>query len=495
MTGPVASWRLGSNPRQYVLDGYQRNWVVYRAIREIADAAKSIKIELYRGETLIEKHPVLDLLGRPNPRQSYSEWLGEMLVNRLLFGETVAVSPNDGKPAELWAMYPPDIQVLPGKGGLAAGYRFQRGNARQEFPANPMTGESNVFFAKTYNPEDYWRGQSPLMAGKLAVDTLNAGGVWNYSLLKNGARPFGLVKFKNGYPGQEMIQRMREYFKAAIQGERNAGEIPMLAEDAEWVSISHSPQDMDFLNTTKESAKYIASVYGVPLPLIDNDASTFNNMEQAKERLYTDTVIPLLQEFMGALGRWLLPRYGRDDLHFALDLDSIPALEGLRQKMFDRAVTAYEKGVLTREESRVMMGFPEQGNGEYRQIGTAPQLPTDDAKALAYGLEVKDDSYKPNQEMIDEAKRGLDWRSEHGRGGTEVGVARARDISNGKNLSRDTVRRMHSYFARHEVDKQGEGWSPGEDGYPSAGRIAWALWGGDAGKAWAGKIIRQMDSE
>jgi hypothetical protein len=49
-----------------------------------------------------------------------------------------------------------------------------------------------------------------------------------------------------------------------------------------------------------------------------------------------------------------------------------------------------------------------------------------------------------------------------------------------------------SYFARHEVDKQGEGWSQGEDGYPSNGRIAWALWGGDPGRAWAGKVSRQM---
>jgi HK97 family phage prohead protease len=53
---------------------------------------------------------------------------------------------------------------------------------------------------------------------------------------------------------------------------------------------------------------------------------------------------------------------------------------------------------------------------------------------------------------------------------------------------------MASYFARHEVDKQGEGWSPGEDGFPSAGRIAWALWGGDPGQAWASKLTRQIEA-
>ena len=61
-------------------------------------------------------------------------------------------------------------------------------------------------------------------------------------------------------------------------------------------------------------------------------------------------------------------------------------------------------------------------------------------------------------------------------------------------MSPETIGRMVSYFARHEVDKKGQGWSPGEDGFPSAGRIAWALWGGDAGAAWAGKVSRQMDA-
>ena len=100
--------------------------------------------------------------------------------------------------------------------------------------------------------------------------------------------------------------------------------------------------------------------------------------------------------------------------------------------------------------------------------------------------------YEPTAEMKDEAQRGLDWRSEFGRGGTEVGIARARDIVNGKNLSEDTVKRMRSFFARHEVDKEAQGFRPGEDGYPSNGRIAWALWGGDAGKSWAGEIVEDI---
>jgi len=102
--------------------------------------------------------------------------------------------------------------------------------------------------------------------------------------------------------------------------------------------------------------------------------------------------------------------------------------------------------------------------------------------------------FSPPSGVREEAAKGLAWRDEYGRGGTAVGVARARDLSNGVNISPDTAKRMASYFARHEVDKQGEGWSPGQDGFPSAGRIAWALWGGDAGQAWASKLTKQIEA-
>lgn len=101
----------------------------------------------------------------------------------------------------------------------------------------------------------------------------------------------------------------------------------------------------------------------------------------------------------------------------------------------------------------------------------------------------------PNSGMKSEARKGLDWRSEFGRGGTEVGIARARDIVNAKDLSDSTVKRMYSFFSRHEVDKKAQGFRPGEKGYPSNGRIAWALWGGDAGFSWSKKLVNQMKKD
>ena len=113
----------------------------------------------------------------------------------------------------------------------------------------------------------------------------------------------------------------------------------------------------------------------------------------------------------------------------------------------------------------------------------------DDAKAES------DIDTTPTEQMAKEAERGLAMRKEFNRGGTEVGVARAVQLVSRERLSPRTVRRMHSFFSRHEVDKRAEGFRQGEDGYPSAGKIAWLLWGGDAGQSWARRTVAKLDKE
>jgi HK97 family phage major capsid protein/HK97 family phage prohead protease len=102
---------------------------------------------------------------------------------------------------------------------------------------------------------------------------------------------------------------------------------------------------------------------------------------------------------------------------------------------------------------------------------------------------------RPTEGMKVEARKGLDWRKEFGRGGTRIGAERANQILNNENLSDETIKRMYSFFSRHEVDKQAEGFKQGEKGYPSNGRIAWALWGGDAGFSWSKTKVNQMKNE
>jgi hypothetical protein len=97
------------------------------------------------------------------------------------------------------------------------------------------------------------------------------------------------------------------------------------------------------------------------------------------------------------------------------------------------------------------------------------------------------DGYKPPEAAARAAAHGLELRRKYGRGGTAVGVARARDLSNGRNVSRSTVARMSS-FARHLAQPEG---NPA-DGGPSAQAIAIKLWGGRVGINWARSLMARL---
>jgi len=99
----------------------------------------------------------------------------------------------------------------------------------------------------------------------------------------------------------------------------------------------------------------------------------------------------------------------------------------------------------------------------------------------------------PTDAMADNARRGLKLHKEFGRGGTEVGVARARQLIEQGALEADDIKSMHSYFARHAVDKDTKTHRWDSDTDPSAGFIAWLLWGGDAGRKWADRLAKDLD--
>jgi hypothetical protein len=108
-------------------------------------------------------------------------------------------------------------------------------------------------------------------------------------------------------------------------------------------------------------------------------------------------------------------------------------------------------------------------------------------------------TYKPTSGMASAARRALKWKSEGKAGGTLVGLARANQLKDREPLSASTVLRMYSFFSRHEPDKQATGFRSGEEGFPSKGRVAWDLWGGDGGYSWStakrNQIMREREGK
>ena len=122
------------------------------------------------------------------------------------------------------------------------------------------------------------------------------------------------------------------------------------------------------------------------------------------------------------------------------------------------------------------------------------------ATAAISDLDIKifsnnDRLYTIPKSVQSEAKRALEWRKKHDRGGTPVGLNTARTLARGGQIGIRKVRHIAKYFPRHQVDKKGKGYEPSEPGYPSNGRIAWALWGGDAGERWASAIVARENKK
>ena len=109
-----------------------------------------------------------------------------------------------------------------------------------------------------------------------------------------------------------------------------------------------------------------------------------------------------------------------------------------------------------------------------------------------YAKEEGGKGFTPPEAVQSAARKALKWIEEgHAGGGfTGVGRGRAHQLANGESVSLSTIKRMHSYFSRHRVDKQGKDWNK-----PSPGKVAWYAWGGDAGASWAASIVKKHDGK
>jgi hypothetical protein len=201
-----------------------------------------------------------------------------------------------------------------------------------------------------------------------------------------------------------------------------------------------------------------------------------------------------------------------------------------RRRVFESVTQGVQNGILTRNEAREQLGYEtidgadsllvpanlmplniaSEDSGDERSEEIPVEEEVDEEENNSPEIIVEDNSYgeideiikavsdidtTPTDGMVSEAKKGIEWRKEFNRGGTRIGATRASQIVAKERLSPSTVKRMFSFFSRHEVDKEAQGFRPGEDGYPSNGRIAWALWGGDAGFSWSRKVAAQIDRE
>ncbi len=569
--------------KDYAKEGYTDNAIVHRCIQLIANSASAVDLCVYDDDVKLENHELISLLKRPNPTQSGIEFFASLYSFLMISGNTYILRDSDQvkMPNELYLLRPDRVQIRPSTTVIPESYDYViNGVEKEKYTVDQTNGFSQVKHIKLWNPLDDYYGCSPMMASAYNIDQHNLAGLHNVALLKNGATPSGMLKFKptdeSGMSTQltdDQRARLLEDLEFRFQGSHNSGRPMLLEGDFDYTQLGLSPKDMDFLELANMSAREIALTFGVPAQLIGiPEANTYSNMETAKLSLYEETIIPLLNRVESDLNEFLSPLY-EGNISIRYDIDSIPAMTEKRKQIYENVVGGVQAGILTRNEARERLGLEEVSGGDDLYIpsnlfpigevsGSSDQdnvKPVDpdgaqkDFNAIYGTKEAVDvDTFTTEEEAIDraeeigcqgihshnkdgqmvympckthdeyeqrlrdnkaisdldltgtdamaeEAKRGLEWRKEFNRGGTQVGVARANQLVNKEKMSPNTVLRMYSFFSRHEVDKQAEGFDRGEKGYPSAGRIAWALWGGDAGFSWSktkrNQIMREEEKK
>jgi hypothetical protein len=163
-----------------------------------------------------------------------------------------------------------------------------------------------------------------------------------------------------------------------------------------------------------------------------------------------------------------------------------------KKDMSDEYYMGFLKGLTGKEEENEEEDAMDESTGEKRCKAYLSAVRKKQKKVDRGDAE----SFAPPSSVRAAARRGLELRKKHGKGGLTTqeagkqgigsGVARATSLANGEKVSYETIKRMAAFFSRHEKNKAG-----GED---DAGKISWDLWGGDAGRSWANGLIRMVES-
>lgn len=350
-------------PRRYdslANEGFQKNVIVYRCVNLIGRGLASVPWLLYEGDGELYKHPLLDLLNSPSPRQAGSAFMEAVVGYLLLSGNSYieAVQNGEGKILELYPLRPDRIKIIPGSAGLPQGYEYTVAGQHKMIPCDPVTGQSSLLHLKTFHPLNDWYGMSPIEAAAQSIDQHNAVAGHNLALLQNGGRPSGGLIVRPSPHARTMSEEQRASLRQDLQevyaGHKNAGQILVLEGDCDWREMGLSPKDLDFIEGKNLSAREIAQAYGVPPMLVGvpGDA-TFSNYKEARFHLWEDTIIPLLEFLVAELNLWLAPQFG-SKLVLSYNTDAIPALSQRREMLWAKIADA---DFLTINEKRHAVGY------------------------------------------------------------------------------------------------------------------------------------------
>jgi len=335
-------------------EGYDRNPIVYRCVRMIAEAAASVSL------SVTGQNAVKDYLARSVGQQSLTETLEAFYGFLQLSGEAYLEMQLSGStPALMLSLCPADVTPLVTRTGQISAWKIEQGESRRTLRLDIAKGRAPLLHMRLFSPKGT---VSPLQACAQAVDMHNEGGRWAKALLENSARPSGALIYKgvNGadHLTDDQFERLKSELENGHSGARHAGRPLVLEGGLDWKSMSLSPTDMDFIQARREAAREIALAFGVPPMLLGLPGdNTYANYREANQAFWRQTIIPLVSKTAVGLQNWLRPWFD-ENLSVSPDLESVPALAEDRNSLWQRLSAA---DFLSDSEKRVLAGLGDEG--------------------------------------------------------------------------------------------------------------------------------------
>ena len=378
------------NDDSYIKQGYGRNATVYSLVNIITRAATTIPFQIYEkvNENDLKRYKALtsntldsntiyqakklqknalvelqhtelhDLLNRPNPAQSYNSWLTEIVAfgkltgNRYIYGLGPDTGANANRYTELYVLPAQIVEIV--SGGLMQPVK----EYRIEYNGNYSMPAEDILHIKDFNPYydgtgSHLYGQSPLAAGMRTLTANNEAVTTGVKYLQNQTAR-GLLMADEGDLNEVQAQQLKDKFRQQYQGSGNAGDVIITPKKLSWVNFGLNASDVSLIEQYNASIKDLCNIFGVPVQLLNNtEATTYNNMKEAKKALYQNAVIPELIKLRDELNRWLVPKFG-DNLYIDFDFTSIPELQEENEKVVDQLSKAWW---LTPNEKRAVMNY------------------------------------------------------------------------------------------------------------------------------------------
>ncbi|MBR0556368.1 phage portal protein [Ciceribacter sp. L1K23] len=355
LTGEATGKRTAATYGALARAGFLGNPVAHRCVRLVAEAAASVPWLVYRGETELSGHPVLELMRAPNAKTAGVDFL-EALYGQLLISGNAFVEPVKlgARLAELHLLRPDRVSVAEGRDGWPVGYDYRAGGTTRRIPAD---GEGALLHLKLFHPLDDHLGFPPLGAAIAALDLSNAAARWNKALIDNSARPSGALVYQpkeGGNLSVDQYERLKAELDDGYSGAMNAGRPLLLEGGLDWKAMGLSPRDMDFEAAKNGAARDVALAFGVPPMLLGIPGdNTYANYQEANRAFWRLTVLPLTGRTAEAFSGFLAGTMG-EAFRLVPDLDRAAGLSVERDALWARVGAAT---FLTDAEKRAAVGY------------------------------------------------------------------------------------------------------------------------------------------